>query len=87
MIKTTGQVGGLTTAVLLRTTRPKIRSNKLVSVHSWESLTKHGGYLGERLFGLAGHESVGVGAEVPLPSVEVDGHLRLALRGSVSHDL
>lgn len=58
-----------------------------MSIHSLETLTEHGCHLGIRLFGLAGHESVSIGAEVPLPAVEVDSHFCLALGGSVGHDL
>lgn len=87
--------GGFTAAVLVRipsfllnTTHPNpTKHNKPVSVPSLEPLTEHGGHLGVRLFGLAGHESVSVGAEVPLPAVKVDSHLRLALGGSVGHYL
>ena len=51
------------------------------------TLTQHGGDLGEGLFGLAGDERVCVGAEVPLSTIKVNGHLGLALGGRVRHDL
>ena len=50
-------------------------------------LTQHGGDLGEGLLGLAGDERVSIGAEVPFSAVKVNGHLRLALRGRVRHNL